>query len=130
MAGTGGTYHFYNDGDGILSRSDIKYFRKGDITWGVPFDFTNVGKEEGININSLISVYPNPAEDRIVFHLKTPSDSTTPLLEIYSPTCKRITTIELSYPKTELNIAAFMRGIYLYRIAGGNVKGAGKFIKL
>ncbi len=130
VAGTGGMYHYYDNGYDIVSRSDLKYFKKGDQTWGVPFDFGNVGEKEGIDINSILSVYPNPAGDEIVFHLKTPPvDPKTLLLEIYSPTGERITTLEISDQKTEMNISRYKSGIYLYRITNDEVIGTGKFSK-
>jgi|GEM_PF-3205773 len=128
VKGTGGLYHYYDDGYGVISRSDLKYFKKGNIVWGTPFDFSNLGEGEGIE--SIISVYPNPAEDKIVFSLNSPQYQGL-TLEVYSSHGERIAAIQLEKnQKTEYNISGFRSGIYLYRIAGTNVSGTGKFIKL
>jgi PKD repeat protein len=86
-------------------------------------------KEAPIN-NFEINVYPNPANDMIVFSLQSPEPQ--PInLSIFNSLGNKIEQISLyvdSQKEISLNLDGLSSGFYYYNIQAGNYNKAGKFV--
>lgn len=103
----------------------LLYYKKGDRTWGTPIVFTN-GKED--NMDLAISVYPNPAENVIVFSFNSLPISDI-IIQIYNSEGTRLMDIPVSGYEATLNVENLRPGIYFYRVNDSYVKGTGKIIR-
>ena len=74
-----------------------------------------------------ISVFPNPAMDRITIDL--PVEETGQLLEVVDAFGKVTMTRTLTIPKTQLDISSLSTGVYFVRLSGEKRIQVGKFIK-
>lgn len=78
----------------------------------------------------VITVYPNPNQG--IFTVEVENFNPTLRFEVYNILGQRVTFIQLTSPKTQLNLSACSNGVYLYRLisTGNKVYGTGKVIIL
>jgi hypothetical protein len=76
---------------------------------------------------STLSVYPNPAMDKIM--IETSTITTTSHLSILNPNGQEIITGQISEPKTAINISNLPRGVYFVRVTNDKTVEIGKIIK-
>ena len=83
-------------------------------------DVSFVSGNQGLELDGISRIYPNPAKDRIVIDLaqsQIPGDLV--LLELYDMTGKKVMQRELSGPRTEISLLShgLSEGIYLYQLS-------------
>jgi hypothetical protein len=84
--------------------------------------------ESGITSQENISVYPNPAGNKLTVLIPAPSDNT--VISIYDTGGKLVHTGRLNNATNDLNISSFRAGLYLVRILrNGTIIKSVKIIK-
>jgi len=76
---------------------------------------------------SRLSLYPNPAIDKIT--IKTSSTSTSSHVTIMNLNGQKLITRQITKPKTQLDISNLPSGVYFVRITSERKMEAGKIIK-
>ncbi|MBP7399961.1 MAG: T9SS type A sorting domain-containing protein [Chitinophagales bacterium] len=131
----------YGDGIGIMHYKDstdvanyiIKdqvWFQKGLEVWGDPIDFEELGVVDVKDIIAYgqIQLYPNPANDNILFTL--PEIDNTIEITITDMQGKNVLSQTMQATSVmQLNISEFIQGFYLIHISGEKISYNGKFIK-
>jgi len=120
-------------GDTYMTYNLLKYFRKGNETWGTPFDTT------GWNITNLKNeiscwdkqfwIYPNPANDIIT--IKLPWNRNGKFhIEIVSLEGSLIEKHTILKEKPSISISRYSRGMYILKLYDEKeLLGQKKFIK-
>jgi len=100
-------------------------------------DIANFGKATAMYFNaptgineiqeSRLSLYPNPAIDKIT--IKTSSTSTSSHVTIMNLNGQKLITRQITKPKTQLDISNLPSGVYFVRITSERKMEAGKIIK-
>jgi hypothetical protein len=73
-------------------------------------------------------VYPNPAQDYVVFEFKKPLSSGT--ISINDITGRQVASMQITGEKTVWQPAGIPSGVYLYRIEGAATVTSGKLVIL
>lgn len=82
---------------------------------------------DNLDADQHLSVYPNPADDRVYFVSDKPGEM---ILHIYNSVGIILKSITLEYGEQfEVNISEFERGIYIYRAIINGQEETGKLIK-
>lgn len=106
------------------ARIEQVYYKKGAVTWGTPLILT---ANEELNASVAITVYPNPAIDKIFVDL---NDVTHCTFELFDAQGRIILQQELSVQKNHVGVQQLGKGMYLYRLnVGGRQVKAGRIIK-
>jgi len=121
--GLGGYYFEHYAIDGCSNdESKLVYYKKGNITWGTPFDFTGVVTLANANI---IKVYPNPASDKIVVETNSYNDPVT--FELFSSGGNLFFRQIIHSAKQDINASSLKNGIYFYKVSiSGQILKNGK----
>lgn len=89
---------------------------------------TFAGIETFLSPEIIVSTYPNPAQNTLWLEMSAKYENA--LMQIYTPDGKLIARQAIHQAKTEINIAAFAKGSYYYKItAKGFTEYTGSFIK-
>lgn len=88
----------------------------------------NVGIHENVLSKFELDMFPNPANDKITFHIKTSEISK---LEVYDYTGKQVKVAfnSKNENETEIDISALSSGIYICKLISGSSVQSGKFVK-
>jgi hypothetical protein len=96
--------------------------------WGRPLNQLIVNTNAAPINKSLISIYPNPANDLITIDTQiTPGNNTA--LTIINLQGQQLTKIRLTEPTTVLDVRAFAPGMYFAKITDGPTVKTVKFLK-
>jgi uncharacterized delta-60 repeat protein len=125
-----------NNARSIALQSDGKIIVAGNSNYGTNVDFTAVRYynnplliNESVINNDLISVYPNPANEKIILEF-IPHD----VLQDYNIIVLNIQgqlllQQHMQQDKTEINISSLDKGVYIVRVLGANLNVTKKIIK-
>ena len=129
----------YGDGLGLMHykdstdietyyKMDMVYFHVGLLEWGEPYDFSILDLEIENKTTNGISVYPNPAQDKIILKLKKTDKY---LVRIYSLDGKMVitTTSDVNMEKLEIPVYELNSGYYQIEVIGQQEIFTAKFIK-
>ena len=129
----------YGDGLGLMHymdstdaenhyKLDMVYFHVGLLEWGEPYDFSILDLSVENNYANAISVYPNPAQDKIILKLQNPDIYK---VHIYSIEGKLVLSTNSSdnSEKMEISVNALNSGYYLMEVIGERETFTTKFIK-
>jgi hypothetical protein len=67
---------------------------------------------------SSVTIYPNPNQG--VFTIAIQNFQASLKLEVYNVLGERVLYLELTSPETQLNLSAYSKGVYLYRVVSAN----------
>lgn len=95
----------------ITSSKEMVYAKKGDITWGIPYTCEGTLSVQPLLISSFLSIYPNPANEKVTCHLNLP-DYQEVTLEIYSITGQLVLAQNLTGTETAIDITGMPQGYY------------------
>jgi hypothetical protein len=79
--------------------------------------------------NDGISVYPNPASDKVILELKKYSSQVKPVISIYNIQGQALFQQTLQKDRTELDIHGLEKGVYLIKVTDSNVTEFTKLVK-
>lgn len=117
LKGLGGPYHNF-EGISSASRYELVYYKKGDTTWGTPYNCDSI---MGINENTMgaaIAVYPNPVSQQ--FTVEFQNALPKGYIVVYDETGKALKTEVLMTRKSTINLANGITGPLFYQIIGNN----------
>jgi hypothetical protein len=109
--GFGGPYYsYYNDG-GHNERS-LKYYKKGDKTWGTPFSDI---EDKTVNNQPQVSVYPNPWSSQSSISINSTSEGN---VFIYSNLGKQLSSMPYKpgYAVINLERSNYTPGMYFFLV--------------
>lgn len=110
--------------------NSLVYFKKGNVEWGTPINFSNLLSTEDLSPQESVKIYPNPAQGFIQIGLP---DNSNPYLqiEVRNEIGIVISEAEVNHQQNgfKLNIQKLERGIYFLRILDDNQTYFGKFLK-
>jgi len=119
-----GLGEYYNStlGDCYQEESNLVYYKKGNITWGTPFVFTGV---ETLSSTRNVTVYPNPASDKIVVETNDYQNPVT--FELYSLGGNRVLCQTCYSAKQDVDMKSVENGLYFYKVStSGQILKNGK----
>ena len=137
-----GTEYLYR---GVYQKSDYNYVltlgtktddwqcnintAKPDLRIVELYDST-VGIAENKNNNLKVEISPNPANDKISFKYKLPSNQTKALLTVYNSTGQIVRSFNIMANQGQIiyNISGLNAGVYLYTFMAGGKNKTGKII--
>jgi hypothetical protein len=123
--GLGGPY-FYCDDFFHTSSRELVFYKKGDQTWGTPLVILSTPET---SIEQLVSVYPNPANDRLWVSL--PAGLSYVIFELMDLTGKVVVRERIDQGENIINLGNISPGIYLYRLADAkDLLQSGKIVLL
>ena len=121
IQGLGGPYHNCNDFGWGPSYNLLKYYKKGNITWGSPLvcdSILTVGVGE-LNAEKALSIYPNPSPGSISVII--PDGIQLPCrLELFDLSGRLMTGFQQLQVYQNFDISGLPPGIYGYRIRSAN----------
>jgi len=118
LQGCGGSYYQYcridSYYDGYCYSYLLKYYKKGDETWGIPFDTSGWQLPDSfgeiVNESEPVEIYPNPARDRIHLRQKNPGQSLQArLLNIWG---REVAVFECNQTDNEIMLEPGWKGVY------------------
>jgi hypothetical protein len=113
LRGLGGDYYEYSGISGCDTYDNILvYYKKGNITWGTPFDFTDIEVFENMK---QINVFPNPASNKICIETNGCDEPIT--LELYSSGGSLIFHQIIHSEKQDVDVTHLENGIYFYKVS-------------
>ena len=136
--GCGGPYYYrsYTDfyHDTYETYYNLVYFKKGNETWGTPFDTTGWIKPDSTHdtITQIkIQVYPNPTGDQnIIVVIPALQWTSVYQLQIYSILGQKISETEVSNQETSIDMSCYSKGMYIIKLCRNNLQvGQQKLIK-
>ena len=86
-----------------------------------------VGIQDAKKVDDNISIYPNPAIDKIA--IKTPSINKDITISIYNLQGQLLFQQSARHEKTEIDVSAFLKGMYFVRVETDEGMVCGKFVK-
>jgi len=114
IKGLGGPYYECESSFDI-GKSELLYYKKGLVTWGTPLIIS------GLNNHTLqkdISVYPNPARDRIWIEVQYAEFPFT--LELTDINGKSLLRQEINYNNASVDVRELGKGMFLFRLQDKN----------
>ncbi|NVO20733.1 MAG: T9SS type A sorting domain-containing protein [Bacteroidetes bacterium] len=131
ISGLGGPY--YNCPSNIFSNTlinEVTYFKKGNETWGSPFDCDSLLKvglpEEGTEKG--FSLTPNPAHQYATIELA--GNQRNGILELFDLTGKEAAAFPIDRSHLNIDLSGLPPGMYIYRFISDNGKQfPGKLIR-
>ena len=122
----------WTDSDGNVVSEDASYtftMPFNDITYTANFDF-NTGIEDGLD-NSDISVYPNPADNRLSVKIANNAQEIENII-IYNAVGSQVMTIEKSAisEKLQINVSDLKSGVFYMQLRSESGMVSKKFVKL
>ncbi len=123
LRGLGGGYYEDTGINGCDSYDNILvYYKKGSETWGTPFVFTGV---ETLSNARNVTVYPNPASDKIVVETNDYQNPVT--FELYSLGGNRVLCQTCYSAKQDVDMKSVENGLYFYKVStSGQILKNGK----
>ncbi len=104
--------YFYDENYFSEGSNELVYYNKGGEEWGTPIIVSTNGKS---NKYLKITVFPNPANNRLNFNFQNPNCSyEVELRNLYGQLVKQEKNIQSPY--FEMNVADLKAGVYFYRI--------------
>lgn len=113
--GVDNSYSYSSMGGVQWNNKSITYIKKGNRSWGTPFDFGTLSAQQIMNDNHL-SVYPNPVKDILHFYKK----DTYEIVDISGKVQLR------AFDALQLDVSSLPAGIYFVKDSFG---GRAKLIK-
>ncbi len=92
----------------------LLYYKKGDVIWGTPLVITEIN--EFNKKISLISIFPNPANDYIT--VQVPEIHRNITLELWNMSGMKIVEHRLNFLTTKIDISSLSKGFYFVKIIG------------
>jgi hypothetical protein len=134
--GCGGEYYsrdWYEDNENWHASYDLVFFRKGDETWGTPFDTTDWEMPFGIqenNLNTLIfSIYPNPTNGNAMFSLAGNIKGDL-RLDVFTISGRLVEVFDLNQAEQPLSLENYRAGMYYAKLyQNGKLIGCQKIVK-
>lgn len=135
IEGCGGGYYSYgwNDGHWYYHKQySLVYYKKGEETYGTPINTStwldpNALPEEEKS-GSLISLYPNPASNKITIKINR-IETNSVKLQIYDLLNRKVKEYDVDGTFTILNIEDLSKGLFLVKVFDGHrIIGIGKFV--
>jgi len=121
--GLGGPYYYTYWFFSTKARS-LEYFRKGEITWGTPLDFT---LSSGSMVGNKMAVFPNPAKGFVNIILET--HQLPVILDVADISGKTVISQTLTNQANTIYVNELNPGIYFYRLISREaIMGSGKLI--
>lgn len=115
--GCGYVYDYYwSYSRDYITKYELKYFKKGDETWGAPLI---VGTNEISSKEPLLKLHPNPAHDKC--HLFFPHEMIGNSFKIFDVTGKLLLEQKISAMKHEVDVSGFPRGMVIISITGNTL---------
>jgi len=109
--GLGGPYFYDYDFMGSPNYCELVYYKKGDIEWGIPFDFNN--SIQKYQYDNSIKAYPNPVKE--LLYIETGN------YEIESVQIRDITgRILISSGNNSVHVSTLPKGIYFLEVKTKN----------
>jgi hypothetical protein len=96
--------------------------------YGLNFLSLYMGVKETDNKNSF-TISPNPATSKLTLNLQQLTTLKNTTISIYDIQGKLLIQQSITQPQTELNIAAFAKGIYIIKVNNDNNCMQSKFVK-
>jgi len=124
LQGLGGPYH---NCDYFMNRGyrELKYYKKGDKTWGTPLSIDNIKRDN----TNLVKVYPNPASDNI--HIEIGNEEWVGgTIQIMNFMGQVVFTNTLTSNKETISIEHLSSGLYIIQYNVNNQIFHFKFIKI
>ncbi len=105
--------------DGGNEYNSVKFWVKADVE-------TNINTVDHQKPRALVSVYPNPASEHILFQLDNTNGK---YIEIYDVMGKLVKTVYTRTKNQKVNIKSFTNGIYFYQLVdiSGKMVERGRF---
>jgi len=126
VVGIGHAKFYSNDYGGWNNENDLVYFKKGDEEWGTPNWLTSVTVEDVVLKQPEISLYPNPAKDRLNIVTDNVNNAS---VYIYTMLGNHIMTNELKSGQSSIDISLLKPGVYSLVYHTDKQKFRRKFIK-
>lgn len=138
VEGCGGLYwnqecYDYIDHTSSHFYKDLVYYRKGNETWGTPFDTTGWQvPNNDANIfpsNGKYTIFPNPANHEITIQIQREGrqDISLKVVDMYD---RIVRQLELHNDKTVLDVSEFGSGMYILKYyTGDQLIATNKFIR-
>lgn len=121
-----GVFNYQSVSRGSVSHRELKYFKKGDVSWGTPYTFAFLGNVSFNAIDPTITVYPNPVKNFVSFKIIGARHKNCKI-EIYTVSGVKVLETILYNNETNIDTSKLSSGIYFYNI---DDVIRGKFIKL
>ena len=102
---------------------------KQEIVTGAESTVAVIASVNDINQNSAIGLYPNPAKDRLTIDLQKFSDVQNAMLMIYDTQGQLVLQQAIQDVRTELNVEALSKGLYIVKISNTKNRVITKFMK-
>ncbi|MDL2227409.1 T9SS type A sorting domain-containing protein [Odoribacter sp. OttesenSCG-928-L07] len=115
MKGLGGPYYYCNDWMMTYERS-LVYYKKGDETWGTPYNLTGISEIENEN---KVNVFPNPSKDGIIYVVASQNINSELTIDVFDIQGKKIKSEQLDSNYNVIDLSGLRKGMYLYRISDG-----------
>jgi hypothetical protein len=123
-----GTMHYMDStSDSEYYKLDMVYFQVGLLTWGTPYDFSNLDVAvAGYSVGS-VHIFPNPADNFLNFTLQEPEQV---LASVYTAE-GRLVFEKIFTPaihQLQIDISGLQPGMYLLKIRGNRSNSAAAFM--
>lgn len=125
--GLGGPYYSCDEYM-TVSKRELVYYKKGDVTYGTPLQLLNIVENEKL---TSVNIYPNPVKNGIATVSIKNSPYSDFTIRIMDVTGKIMETEELHSASSAINLSSLKSGIYIYTIfIGGQKMKTGKLVIL